>query len=97
MNTEQLRIIVDLLNSLGAGSKDAFITWLIVNYASVYLFGIIWSVIAAYIGKKLFGVWTVYLTGERLRKAANVSVMWNDRELRRAEDVLRKHYASFKD
>lgn len=54
MNTADLKLIVDMINNLGAAGKDAFIWWLVMNYglsalvslAAYTLAGFIFVVIA---------------------------------------------------
>lgn len=37
MSTEEIKLITDLLSSLGANGKEAFIWWLLINYLAHYV------------------------------------------------------------
>lgn len=48
MNTEELKMIMDALSSLGANGKEAFIWWMVISYGSKIVLGLM--VLAGVIG-----------------------------------------------
>lgn len=91
MNIETLRLIVDVLNTIGANSKEAFYVWVATNYLPHFIFGVIWTIIALVVIQKLLIILSNILSGDKLRKAAGVSITWHDEELNIACDILKEN------
>lgn len=53
MNTEQLKMIVEMINGLGTSGKEAFIWWLAMNYGLSFLQWSIFFVIVALVIRKV--------------------------------------------
>jgi hypothetical protein len=92
MDIEQLKIIVDTANSMGLETKNAFMWWLALEKGSTLLISLVWTGIALWLIKLVYALLRNHLASERLRKAARVSMCFNESELARAEAVLRKYY-----
>ena len=53
MNTDEIKMIVDLIAGLGAAGKDAFIWWLVIKYLLCYLLTFAGIMVALTIAYKL--------------------------------------------
>lgn len=96
MNMENLKMIIDSLNNLGSGAKEAFYWWLIINYGLSYFIGLIWSVIGGLAIWKGIKMGEVAIRGssqiEILANAAGTAYYFSNRELTKATNILRKHW-----
>ena len=90
MEIENLKLIIEMINTIGANSKDAFIWWLLIVYGKTYLFGLIWSAIGLVVFSKLFRIMSGLQVSERLRVSASVSI-WFTEYIDRASNVLREN------
>ena len=96
MTTENLKLIIDALNTLGAGTKEAFYWWLLVNYGFSYLIGLLWSIIGGWVLWRGIKLGEAALVGgtqmEGIKDAAGIRGYLSDREYRQIKEVLEKHY-----
>jgi hypothetical protein len=92
MDIETIKQVIEMVNQLGVNGKDAFITWLIVTNASTYIFGLIWSIIAACVLRGAYVALMGWHNLCQLRDAAGISCYFTAQELRRACAILRKYY-----
>ncbi|MEJ2655576.1 MAG: hypothetical protein P8012_00060 [Desulfobacterales bacterium] len=53
MDIEMLKQITEIIGTIGATSKEAFLWWLIISNLKTYLFGLVWSGISAFLIVKL--------------------------------------------
>ena len=92
MDIEQLKLIIDTLNSLGENSKEAFIYWIIIKYGATYLFGIIWSCIAFYLIKKGYFLLNNLSMIKTFREAAGITDYISEGDRKKICRVLSKYY-----
>ena len=92
MDIENLKLIINALNELGANSKEAFMWWLVLTYGSTYLFGLIWSFIAIYIIRSVYYLINGISQIEQLKKAIGVYRFLSKREFDKVCEVLKEHY-----
>ena len=92
MDIEQLKLIIDTLNSLGENSKEAFIYWIIIKYGTTYLFGIIWSCIAIYLIKKVYFLLNNLSMLKDFREAAGISSYISSFDRKKICRILEKYY-----
>jgi hypothetical protein len=96
MDLESLKQITEIINTIGATSKEAFLWWLIISNASTYIFGLIWSSIGFYtIAKLIYFIPKISKSVnnlERLSKSAGEGCYFTEKELQKACSVLEKHY-----
>lgn len=92
MDILQLKEVIDLIKSLGAESKQAFIWWLLINNASTYIFGMIWSVIGGLSIWRVINFIMSFSDLEKLRKAVGVEYRFSKNELRKAMNILRDNW-----
>jgi len=92
MEIEQLRLILEQVNTLGGSAQETFIWWLLMTKIPALIFGIAWTIIAAVtlmVGLRLV---RISLAGTKLMKAAGVYLIWSPSELKRAEKILEEHF-----
>jgi len=92
MDIVQMKMLTEMIVQLGEESREVFIWWLVLEKVPGILFGLLWSVIGCVVLFYIYRIYLTFLVGEKLRKAANVRVLWSAAELARAEDVLKKHF-----
>jgi hypothetical protein len=92
MDIEQLKLIINTINSLGANAKEGFIWWLVVDKVPGMLFGVAWTVILAYVIKRGLDMVRGVLASSRLMESAGVTVYWSNKEINRACAILRKYF-----
>ena len=92
MNIEQLKMVIDLLQSVGLEGKELFIWWMALTKGIIVIFGLIWSVIAALAINRLLKFVPGHTQLDQLRDAAGVAGYFNSAELEKAKKVLREHY-----
>ena len=92
MDIEQLKLIIEMVNTLGGSAKEVFVWWLVMSKGPIIVFGIIWTIVGFCAIRWGYFLIHSLLAGERLRKAAEVRISWSESELTRAETILRKHY-----
>jgi len=94
MEIDKLKLIIEALNNLGGGAKEAFYWWLIINYGLAYLIGIIWSIIGGFVawrGIKLAeNAFIANSQLTRLMNAFGTAYYFSSTELEKAEEALRK-------
>lgn len=92
MDIENLKLIINTLNSLGANTKESFIWWLVLTTGPTYIFGLIWSCTAIYIVKIISRIIIYSQASHKLMLAAGVSDYFLSTELERACKTLQLHY-----
>ena len=92
MDIEQLKIIVNTLETLSVDARSTFIWWLFLTKFPTFLLNVIWTCIGAITIKAGFNILQNQFASEKLRKAANVSISWSSTELDHAIKTLEKHY-----
>ena len=100
MNIEQLKMVIDLLQSVGLEGKELFIWWMALAKGIPTVFGLIWSAIAVFFISKFFRFISEQSQLrdpeqsklDQLRDAAGVSICFSSNELEKAKKVLREHY-----
>ena len=92
MNIEQLKMVIDLLQSVGLEGKELFIWWMALTKGIPAVFGLIWSAIAVFLISKCFRLIAEQTKINQLRDAAGVQIYFSSDELEKAKKVLREHY-----
>jgi len=94
MDIEQLKMVIEVLNNLGANAKVGFIVWIIVSFGHVYLFGAVWSLIGFSVLKWGYGLAKTAMLSTKLKESADISYQWSEDELKRACEILKEnvHY-----
>ena len=92
MNIEQLKMVIDLLQSVGLEGKELFIWWMALTKGITAMFGLIWTAIAVFFISKFFRFISEQTKLDQLRDAAGVQLCFNSAELEKAKKVLREHY-----
>ena len=92
MNIEQLKMVIDLLQSVGLEGKELFIWWMALTKGIPAVFGLIWSVIAALTIHRLLQFVPGQKQIDQLMDAAGVAFYFSSDELEKAKKVLREHY-----
>lgn len=92
MDTETLKTAIEMFNQLGADAKDAFIWWLIVKHGATYLFGFLWTGLALIAVLMANRIIHSLLVSYRLMEAAGVYSYWNDRDAKKACEILQKYF-----
>ena len=92
MDIEQLKLILEQINTLGGNAQETFIWWLVVSKVPGIIFGICWTIIGAVTLVACFKLTRIFLAGTKLMEAAGVRICWSAAELAKAEKVLREHF-----
>ena len=92
MNIEQLKMVIDLLQSVGLEGKELFIWWMALTKGISAVFGLMWTAIAVFFISKSFRLIAEQSKLDQLRDAAGVAGYFNSAELEKAKKVLREHY-----
>jgi hypothetical protein len=91
MTAENLQLIIEMINTIGANSKDAFIWWLIAYYAKIYLFGLLWTIIGFLFIKWGFGCIKSVQINQEFMAAADVNEYWLDGQKSRAIQLIHEN------